>query len=140
MSKTKEICYLFTKKQRLTYKITSFKSSADLNRIFNFAKTSQFKKIDYGNGDDGLDRTHDTDVRDSEISCTMFDLGELQINDVDTDRDMTIDRMFEFIRYKKDGHFEEHTDRKRHTTHTDSICIYPPQNVIGGELIINKKI
>lgn len=141
MLKTKEICYFFTKKQRLTYKVSTFKSSIDnLNHVFNFAKTGQFKKLDYGNDSDGLERKYDLDIRDSEISYTLFDLGELQINDVDSDYTISIDRMFEFIKYTKEGHFEEHVDRKRYLTHTHSICVYPPQNVEGGKLIINKKI
>ena len=142
MSNSKQICYLFTKKQRLTYKITSFKSSVDLNPVFNFAKKSEFYKMDYGNGNgnDVQDRKYDNDVRNSEMARTMFDLGELQVNDTGDDYDMTIERMFEFLKYNKNGHFEEHVDRKRYSNHTHSICVYPPQNVEGGELVVNKKV
>jgi len=139
MSKNKHLCYLFTKKHRLTCKTTLLNSSIDLNHVFNFAKSGQFVKMNYGVGSDGVNRQYDDEIRDSEISSNMFDLGELTIEDTNSDFNITIDHMFEFLKYNKGGHFEEHEDRKRYIGHSHTICIYPPQNVEGGELIVNKK-
>lgn len=130
--------YLFTKKQRLTCKITSLKSSINIENVYKFAKNSEFKNMDYGIND-GTDRKIDTNIRDSKISLSLFDLGEMELENTNDDYNIKIDRMFEFLKYEKGGHFEEHTDRQRYVTHTHTVCVYPPQNVDGGDIIINKK-
>ena len=59
---------------------------------------------------------------------------------------MEIEPEFEFVRYQQDGHFKQHEDRQRSTaqtrdghsvSHTYTVCIYPPQEVKGGELIFS---
>lgn len=140
MSINKNICYFFNKNQRLTQTLTTFESSIDLSDVYDFAIKSKFEPMNYGINDNGIERNLDKNIRDSEISLSLFDLGKIKINVIDDKYNVIIERMFEFLKYNPGGHFQEHTDRQRYSTHTHTVCVYPPQIIIGGELIINKNI
>lgn len=62
---------------------------------------------------------------DIEIPCRNIDVKSL--------------KNFEYIEYYKNGKFAKHRDRIREPGHEWTICIYPPQNVSGGELILYKE-
>ena len=132
------VCLLsITNNDKIGHKFGTFESSIDLNNVFNFACKSNFRDMDYGSSADGLSRQVDKSVRFSEISEMYFDLGTLHFKGIKLDdKNFKIDRMYEFLRYNVGGHFEAHADRKRYKGHTHTICVYPPQDIDGGDLII----
>jgi hypothetical protein len=133
--------YLFTKHKKLMCRRGNFTSSIDLDSVYKFAKSSEFVESTYGDGVNGADRIVDDDVRRSELSTMKFYLGNITFENIKVDDiKYKFTEMFEFVKYNVGGHFAEHTDRSRHRGHTHTVCVYPPQNIDGGELILNKNI
>jgi hypothetical protein len=126
-----------------------------LNSVFDVAKNSTFSKMTIGkfNNDEkeiiddeiihkasteeSVSRHMDESVRVSEISNTRFNFKMSIEEGLGDHEELTaFSEEFEFLRYNVGGHFDVHIDRTRYSGHTHTVCIYPPQNIEGGELVL----
>jgi Rps23 Pro-64 3,4-dihydroxylase Tpa1-like proline 4-hydroxylase len=88
-------------------------------------------------GIESFDRHIDENIRVSEISNTLFKFKlDIVKGSKKNEKLQIVSEEFEFLRYNVGGRFDVHTDRSRYTEHTHSVCIYPPQQVEGGELVL----
>jgi hypothetical protein len=101
-----------------------------LDDLLKSIKSDGMVESTYGNKETG-ERDVDLEIRKSKVSTKMYDLILKGFDDV-----FNADTEYEYIEYNEDGHFAIHNDRKRQDKHTHTICIYPPQNIEGGELNI----
>ena len=101
-----------------------------INDVFERVKQSKFVdstiKADHGQ------RVHDFEMRVSQISLEPIAFPTIEVLQVDGT--LVIDDQFEFLKYSVGGHFDKHSDRKRHSSHTHTLVIYPPQDCEGGAL------
>ena len=105
-----------------------------LDQIFEAAKHSQFIASDAGFPEG---RQVKPEKRNSELSTTTWNLSsDIKFLDVSALEGSVIEltQPFEFIRYPVGGFFKKHTDRKRYPEHTHTLCIYPPQDCVCGDL------
>jgi predicted 2-oxoglutarate/Fe(II)-dependent dioxygenase YbiX len=97
-------------------------------------KQSTFKMTD------GNERFEDVNVRNSKIAEMMINI---KINSV-SDHIKYIHNEFEYIEYNIGGHFVEHIDYERDLPDgrksNATFLIYPPQNVVGGNLVVKDKL
>jgi hypothetical protein len=112
--------------------------SVDCMAKFQEAISGSFQQMTVGMNDGvgTVQRIVDTSVRSAEISNKLYDFGAITVSGLPDGKTMTIDSNFEFLRYSPGDHFAPHTDRTRSSDHSHTICMYPPQNVVGGELIL----
>jgi hypothetical protein len=83
-----------------------------------------------------VERSVDEHVRLSEISQSKFKIDLTVTSGLESSEVAEFNGEYEFLRYNVGGHFKVHTDRSRHVGHTHTVCIYPPQQVTGGELVL----
>jgi hypothetical protein len=48
----------------------------------------------------------------------------------------TLGEQFDFIKYEQGGKFDMHYDSKQSTYHNHTLLLFPPQNIVGGELVV----
>ena len=107
--------------------------SKDLESEFNKAKHSDFSSMTVGKDLNGnYVAIYDPTLRLAKISEDLYDFGEVKTNI----KGSTIRSQFELLRYDQGGHFVRHIDKAKDPNHTHTICIYPPQEINGGELIL----
>jgi len=118
------------------------KSSQNQHHIFNtfgnidFStpipdSTTDMQDSDYGCSTSG--RCIDLSVRSSKISKNTIKINLLMDNQPP---DISFSGEYEYIKYSKGGFFATHVDRKRTDNHVYTVLIYPPQSIVGGELIL----
>jgi len=92
-------------------------------------------------------KTTDDDIRQENMTIRNSKISDIPIKmfiNVLSDHITYVHDIFEYITYDIGGHFVEHVDYERELPDgKKSNCtflIYPPQTVVGGELIIKDKL
>lgn len=137
--------------RNLTCRIQPFVRASDgsrknisLDEVLALANASAMEAATYG--DKHGDRRIDECTRLSKLSQStfFFDIEPSQVLNDEPASHVEVFPEFEFLKYPVKGHFVEHNDCQRpihverpgyRVKHNHTVCIYPPQSVVGGELV-----
>jgi hypothetical protein len=122
------------------------------DEMLALAKKSQMRESTFGHHEGPGQPFSDDTIRKSQISNGTFHMKVIPSKVMQLYREITevvIGEEFNFLQYEVGGHFGEHQDRQHDVavnsypgyeiSHGCSVCIYPPQQVTGGQVIVGQK-
>jgi hypothetical protein len=120
----------------------SISSSADLVNIFADSKNLEFKDSSFSSY--GM-RMMSLSMRRAEEANIPISLGRLKFSGLPkneflicNDKEMKENGecRANILKYYEGGFFKEHADKELYPSHTHTMCIFPPQDIAGGEFTI----